>query len=117
MYQNEISELPRLRNENYENIFNVYQDKDDKYFYNILQTVHFPSNLPDSYFDLYTTTYGESFPVISYRVYGDIRLWWVIAHANNIMNPTREISPGIVLKIPKISVVSEILTQIITQQN
>lgn len=117
MYQNQIKELPRLKNENYENIFNIFQDKDEKYFYNLLQTVHFPDNLPNGYFDNYTTGYDETLPVIAYRVYGDIRLWWVITHANNIIDPTKKISPGIGLKIPKIQIVTEILTQLITELN
>jgi nucleoid-associated protein YgaU len=117
MYQNEIRELPRLKNENYENIFSVYQDNDNRYFYNLLQTLHFPENLPDSYFNSYTTGYNDTLPVISFRVYGDIRLWWVITHANKIVNPTAKISPGIILKIPKPEIVTEILTQLITQQS
>lgn len=115
MYQNEIKELPRLKNENYENIFNLYLDNDGYYFYNILQSIHFPDNLPDGYFNTYTTSYNETLPVISYNVYGDIRLWWVITHANNITDPTKPISPGIKLKVPKPEIVTEILTQIITQ--
>jgi len=114
MYQNDIKELPRLKVENLENIFKVYQDEGDLYFYNLLQTIHFPQNLPDSYFVQYDVTYGDTWPYISYKVYGDIRLWWVITLANNIINPTQQLEPGSVLKIPNVDVVSEILTQITT---
>lgn len=37
--------------------------------------------------------------LISYRYYGDVRLWWVIAEANNITDPTH-LTPGKVLRIP-----------------
>lgn len=112
MYQNDIKELPRLKAENIENIFHIYQDKDDLYFYNLLQSIHFPQNLPDSYFQQYNVTYGDTWPYISYKAYGNIRLWWVITLANNIVNPTTPLESGTILKIPNVDVVSEILTQI-----
>lgn len=114
MYQNQIKELPQLKTENLENIFHVYQDQDDLYFYNLLQTIHFPQNLPDSYFQVYNVTYGDTWPYISYKVYGDTKLWWVITLANTITNPTSILVPGTTLKIPNVEVVSEILTQIST---
>lgn len=114
MYQNNITELPRLKNENLENIFNVYQDDNDFYYYNLLQTIHFPQNLPDSYFVQYNVTYGDTWPYISYKVYNNTKLWWVITLANNIINPLDPLQSGTILKIPNIDVVSEILTQIAT---
>lgn len=114
MYQNNITELPRLKNENLENIFNVYQDDNDFYYYNLLQSIHFPQNLPDSYFVQYNVTYGDTWPYVSYKVYNNTKLWWVITLANNIVNPTESLAPGTILKIPNIDVVSEILTQIAT---
>jgi nucleoid-associated protein YgaU len=114
MYQNSITELPRLKNENLENIFNIYQDDNDAYYYNLLQTIHFPQNLPDAYFGLYNVTYGDTWPFISYKVYSNTKLWWVITLANNIINPIIPLQPGTTLKIPNTEIVSEILTQIIT---
>jgi nucleoid-associated protein YgaU len=114
MFQNDISELPRLKVENLENIFKVYQDEGDLYFYNLLETIHFPQDLPDSYFIQYNVTYGDTWPFISYKVYGDTRLWWAITMANNIINPTLPLEPGTLLKIPNVEVISEILTQITT---
>jgi len=40
MKQNQIDSLPLLNSTNYENIFNVYQDEDSRYYYNLLQTAH-----------------------------------------------------------------------------
>lgn len=114
MYQNNITELPRLKNENLENIFNVYQDDNDFYYYNLLQSIHFPQNLPDSYFVQYNVTYGDTWPFVSYKVYNNTKLWWVITLANNIINPLDLLQSGTILKIPNIDVVSEILTQIAT---
>jgi nucleoid-associated protein YgaU len=117
LYQNKIKELPRLKDENYENIFKLYQNEDGQYFYNLLQTLHFPDNLPTSFFNQYTIEYGDTLPFIAYKVYNNIRLWWVITHANNILNPTSKLEPGTILKIPKTEIVSAILTQIALQDD
>lgn len=115
MYQNNISELPKLRNENYANIFNVYQDEDDRYYYNLLQTVVIPSNLPPGYYDDYNIVYGDTWPYISYKVYSTPNLWWVIASTNNILNPVEQLVPGTQLRILKPQYVSLILNEIKTQ--
>jgi hypothetical protein len=47
-------------------------------------------------------------------VYGEIKLWWIITLANNIINPVEPLVVGSTLKIPNVEVVSEILTQITT---
>jgi len=38
--------------------------------------------------------------LISYRYYATAELWWVIAVANDIFFPMREVIPGIVLRVP-----------------
>jgi nucleoid-associated protein YgaU len=114
MYQNNITELPRLKNENLENIFKIHQDNNDFYYYNLLQTIHFPQNLPEAYFVEYNVSYGDTWPFISFKVYNNTKLWWVITLANNIVNPLEPLVPGATLKIPSVDIVSEILTQIAT---
>ena len=112
MKQNQIKDLQKLNPENLENIFNVYQLQDGKYFYNLLQTVVFPSDLPPSLFTSYTTTYGDSWPYISYKVYKNPNLWWIILMANNIQDPTILPKPGVNIAIPINDVVKEITSQI-----
>lgn len=116
MYQNDISELPVLANERLENIFNVYENKDKKYFYNIIQSIQFPQNLPAALFDTYIVQYGDTWPTISYKAYESIHLWWVIAYANNIINPITELTHNRLLKIPKPRLVEEILLQVLTSK-
>jgi len=114
MQQNNIQELPRLKDENYENIFNVYQDDNDFYFYNLLQTIHFPQDLPDTFFTTYDVKYNDTWPLISYKSYNSIKLWWLIALANNVINPIDFLIPGQTIRIPKPSVVTQILTELVT---
>jgi hypothetical protein len=37
---------------------------------------------------------------LAYTYYANTRLWWVIAEANNIINPIDEMKPGQSLRIP-----------------
>lgn len=43
--------------------------------------------------------------LISYRYYGSVYLWWVIALANDIMDPLLGLSVGSIIRIPDITVV------------
>jgi len=112
MKQNEIDSLTKLPSENFENIFNVYTEENNIYFYNLLQTISFPTDLPAGLFDSYSITYGDSWPLISYKNYSTPNLWWVILLANQIDNPTNTPKPGKFLAIPKIEVVKEVLAQV-----
>lgn len=113
MKQNSIKELTKLNPENYENIFNVYQEtQGSMHYYNLLQTVVFPKNLPIGMFESYTISQGDTWPFISYKVYDTPNLWWIILLANEIYNPTKMPDPGEFLSIPSINVVKEILSQI-----
>ena len=111
MKHNQLRNLPRLREENYENIFNVYQDQDGMYFYNLLQTVAFPQDLPDSLFTPYTIAYGDTWPFISFKTLRSPNIWWIILLANNIQNPLEPLVNGNQIKIPRTAVVREILKQ------
>jgi len=116
MYQNDLTDLPNLRNENYENIFQVYEDKDQQYFYNILQSVALPTDLPEGYFQYYHIKYGDTWPFISYKVYRTPNLWWLILPFNNILDPTTLPDNGTLLKILKTQFVRTVLDQISTQR-
>ena len=112
MNQNNVKDLPNLTQDRYENIFNVYSDDNNLYYYNLLQSVVLPTNLPESFFTRYVTVPGDTLPFIAYKTYGTINLWWIICIANNITNPIDPLDSGIVLKMPNTSIVREILNQI-----
>lgn len=112
MKQNEIKDLEKLNSENYENIFNVYKDFDGMYFYNLLQTVHFPQDLPISLFTKYNIRQEDTWPLISFKAFKTPNMWWLILLANGIHNPTTPLVPGEVVKIPKAEIVRQVLSQI-----
>jgi len=115
MYQNKIKDLPKLASDNYENIFQIYQDENERYYYNILQNINIPTNLPGGYYNEYLIKYGDTWPLISYRVYETPNLWWIVLAANNIINPVNLPEQGTIIKVFKTSVVRTILTEIQSQ--
>jgi nucleoid-associated protein YgaU len=117
MKQNSIEDLKNLKTENYENIFNVYTDENNRYFYNLLQSVSLPQNLPAGYYSTYNIQYGDTWPLISYKNYKTPNLWWIILAANNINNPTALPVPGSQISILNNKVAQIILNQTSTQTN
>lgn len=112
MKQNSIKDLPNLRPDCYENIFNVYVDTNSLYFYNILQTISFPDNLPSGYYKEYNIVYGDTWPLISYKNYNTPNLWWLILLANKINNPTIQPQVGQKINVPNNDIARSVLTQI-----
>lgn len=111
-YQNDIIDLPKLSEYNIENLYSIILDDTDGYYYNLSNTLSFPDVPYDETYDLYFPTGSESWTVISYRFYGTIKLWWLIASFNNIINPIDFPDSTTKLKIPKIEVVRYILDKI-----
>lgn len=111
MKHNQIQDLPKISIENFENIFNVYKDENGMYYYNLLQTIVFPENLPQNLFEDYVVKQEDSWPRISYETLNNVNLWWVILLANKINDPTSLPKPGTIIKIPIVEVVREILMQ------
>lgn len=102
----------QITSENYENIFNIYEDKDGYYFYNILRKVGFPEDLDPDIYENYKTKPKDSYTLISWKFYNTIKLWWIICSANQIYNPLVQPTPGTILKIIKPFYVRQILSTI-----
>lgn len=84
-YQNNISSLNQLDLEHYERIFKVFETvNDDKsfYYYNILKKIQFPEIINSGIVKFYTTPSILPFTTISYNIYKDIRLWWLLYLVN-----------------------------------
>jgi hypothetical protein len=117
MYQNNIQDLPKLKKTNYENIFNLYLDENGRYYYNLLQSIIIPQNLPEGYYEEYDVEYGDTWPFISYKIYGSPNIWWIITDVNAIRDATKLPEPGIKIKILKMEYVKSILNQITLEKN
>ena len=79
-YQNEITSLSALNVEDYERIFKIFkQSLNDKefYTYNILKKIEFPT-LGNQFLQFYNVQARTPLTTLSYRIYGDIKSWWII---------------------------------------
>ena len=60
-----------------------------------------PPMVPSSSNDLqHTVKDGETLQNIAYRYYGDSGKWYLIAEANQILNPFKELEMGTIIRIP-----------------
>jgi hypothetical protein len=110
--QRDYNDLPKLPPDLLENVFSVYEDENGKRFYNLLNSVHFPQNLPRSMFSLYQISYGDTWPYISYKTLGTPNAWWLILLANRIDNPLTMPLNGTRIKIPTAELARAILQKI-----
>lgn len=115
--QSEILGLPVLGNNRYENIFNIYLNDDDKFFYNLKKSITFPSNVDERIIDSFTLDRNVPWTVISYNIYGTIFLWWTITELNKISNPVIMPEIGTIIKYIKPSYIQELLSQIKQKNN
>lgn len=95
-----------------ENALSIHKDRDGNWFYNLLEKVRMPEQEPESYFDYYTVKDEDQWPNISYAVYGDVKLWWLVLLANKITNPLQQPVAGSKLKIYKRDIARTIIGQI-----
>lgn len=70
----------------------------------LFRTTYDPKPIPikdtDSYFQVRADEVGR-LDLVAVRAYKNSKLYWVIALANEIINPIEEIVVGMVLRIPK----------------
>lgn len=60
-----------------------------------------PPIVPESPNDIqHTVKYGETLQNIAFRYYGDSGKWYIIAEANKILNPFKELEMGTLIRIP-----------------
>lgn len=47
--------------------------------------------------------YESNLPTLSYEIYGDVSLWWVLLAFNGLTDPIEDVKPGVVLQFPEYS--------------
>ena len=112
--QNEIKDvvIKKLSAQNLENLFYVFQKDNGQYFYNILKTVNFPEDIDPIIYTQYETKPKDTWPLISYNFYKDVRLWWIVCSVNQITNPVKQPEAGTVIKILNSDIVRNVLNKI-----
>jgi hypothetical protein len=114
--QKDISQLPAISRDRYENIFNVYTAKKDDstyYYYNILKKISIDTeNIAPGAFKYIQVNRRLPWTAISYQEYSTQHLWWLILLTNNIINPIILPKIGDVLKIVRQEYVKEIISQL-----
>ena len=95
------------------NFFNVYTDENGKYYFSILKSVNFQNinSIAPGYYNEYVVKENDAWTTISYNLYGDINLWWIICKFNGIMNPIDLPTAGITLRVPTPELVKTIVDQ------
>jgi hypothetical protein len=59
-------------------------------------------NIPLRDDDIYVATEtGDRFDTLAFNFYGDSKMWWIIASANNIHNAVFALEDGTILRIPQ----------------
>lgn len=111
-YQNNIDGLPKLNPTRYENIFKLYKNDFNQYYYNILNTIQLPEDINPSIY--YEINISKKMPwtMISFNEYQTMDLWWLICLTNKINNPLELADIGQNLKIIRQEFVKFILDEI-----
>jgi len=113
MKRNDITDIDtKIFFQNYENLFNVYDDSDGNYYYNISRKINIPNDLTPSSYEDYILSVGDTWTTLAHVYYGDVRLWWIILAANPDQNPLLLPQPGEVIRLLNPNVVQVILSEI-----
>jgi len=88
---------------------NIYEGPDGSFYFGIWKVPTIEENPYDTF---YTVKFSEArrLEKIAFMKYGNVNLWWVLALANNILDPFSELSEGQVIRIPNLAyIISQIL--------
>ena len=89
----------------YENLFNMYEvensNSDSYVFYNILNKSSLPDDIDDSIYEYYKIEYDIPLTILSFNIYNDISLWWLIMLVNKLNNPVINLQQGSIIKAVK----------------
>jgi len=79
----------------------------------ILDLITFRNLYPDPFDEVYTipTDFDERPDLCSYQMYGTAKYWWIFAarNPNDIIDPIRDFSAGIKIRIPNIDNISNMV--------
>jgi hypothetical protein len=115
MKQDDFPDLPVISGYRYENFFNIYTDENGFRFYNLLCSINlFPASNSNAE-DNYVVTFNDTWPLISYKYYNTMDLWWLVCAYNQIQNPVIRPTAGTKLKLLKSNFVSTVISNLEAQ--
>jgi hypothetical protein len=106
-----IDEIPPVGGDYYENILNVYQTQDESnyYYYNISKKIVVDINdVDETYIEYYYIDRPMPLTTMSFKLFGTMHLWWLIA-AMNQLNAVEVPPANIVVAVPKRAYLQNIL--------
>jgi hypothetical protein len=112
----DFSELTghRLSSVSFLKLFNILKDDDNNEFLNIFRSYSVNEDILSNVMNY--TTYeiedDEYVENISYKLYENINLWWMVFLANNINNPFEDFNVGQNIKILKESLIPLLIREI-----
>lgn len=104
----------RLPSNSYLNMFNILRTSDKEYFLNLFKSYIVDNEVleKEDFFHFYQAEENDWWENISYKYYGTVNLWWLIAMVNNVNNPFEDMEPGKNIKVLKKSYLYIILRDI-----
>jgi len=114
---NDIQLLPKINGLRYENILPVYtitKDGKDFYFYNINNKIVLPTKIDGGYIGNIVLDRTIPWTTLSYRIYGNIYLWYILYLMNSNSNV-----PSFVASIgtPIVFIKPEFITNVTSKLN
>ena len=94
-------------------LFDVVE-KDGKKLYNMSSGLYLNmgEGTPADAYDVYIVEERDTWPLISYKRYGTIELWWLVCKVNGVTSPFDELVVGSVIRLLNDGVVEYILNSI-----
>jgi hypothetical protein len=113
-YHNNTPGLHGISEQHYEKIFKLYMDGEYP-TYNLLQQIVLPDNINQTMLRTIDVPPGTPYSILSYNIYGNIHMWWLICLVNRIDDPTSLPPAGTKLSIIPSEHVGQVLSIIASQ--
>lgn len=106
-YKNNTNKIDEY---NFANLFNIVKNN-EKYYYNLVKTIHFinQDKISTVHYSTYQILETDTWTSLSFKFYNTYKLWWIICKFNDIKNPFEKLSAGTYIKIPTQKLVNNIL--------
>ncbi len=104
----------RLNNTSLIHQFDILEDDEGNFLLNIWKNYLVSEDVKNNedFISYYDVPENSWFDQISYEAYENENLWWIVAMANDVVNPFEELTPGETIKILDDSLLYQIIKEI-----